>query len=421
LSHIGTGASTRFGRTWSTLIVVQIAITVAGLPVAMSMGWTVVGSGATELNFDSDELLSTRVWMQLDFPPLPDSEARALYTGPYRDFVAELERQFEAEPNISAVTIASAHPGSEPVRQLELDRRGPDGTATTLASARRNQVAVDFFAAFDAPVLDGREFERADLTAGDRPVVVNAVFVERVLGGAPAVGQRLRFVGRDGVAESETWHEVVGVVADLHSNRADPDWVRPTIYEPFDISEVGFPARLIVRAPGGVVSNGVAEIEAQLDIIAGGVDPGLRLVGTRSLEQISRQETVAIRTTIIALVLVTASVLLLSAAGVYAMMSFTVTSRTREIGIRSALGGRPARILGSVFGASLRQMAAGIALGAFFAFALDGLADGGIVGDKGLVLAPATALIVLLVGAIAALGPARRGLKVEPVDALRAE
>ncbi|NKB89302.1 MAG: FtsX-like permease family protein [Acidobacteria bacterium] len=421
LSDIGGGGSVAFGRTWSLLIVAQIAISVAGLPVAMSMGWTVVGSGATEPNFDSDEILSTRLWMQLDFPPLPDDEARAKYTGPYQGFVAELERRFESETNISAVTIAGTHPGGEPVRRLELDLAAPDGAETTLASARRAEIAVDFFAAFDTPVLDGREFDAGDLSAGMRPVVVNATFVDKILKGMPAVGHRLRYVGRDGVAESEEWREVIGVVADLHSNRADPDWVRPTVYEPVSIPDVGFPARLIVRAPGSAVSNGVGDIEAQLDGIATGLDPSLRLVGTRSLEQISQQETVAIRTTIIALVAVTLSVLLLSAAGVYAMMSFTVTSRTREIGIRSALGGRPGSILRTVFGASLKQMAAGVVLAVALAVALDGLADGGIVGEKGLALVPATALILIVVGVLAALGPARRGLRIEPTDALRSD
>jgi ABC-type antimicrobial peptide transport system permease subunit len=113
----------------------------------------------------------------------------------------------------------------------------------------------------------------------------------------------------------------------------------------------------------------------------------------------------------------TLSGLLLSAAGMYALMSFAVAQRTREIGIRVALGARPRRLFVSVFGRAFRQLAMGILAGwvlaglAIAAVGLDLMAAAGLLG--------AVAGIMLIVGILAAIGPARRSLRVQPADALR--
>jgi ABC-type antimicrobial peptide transport system permease subunit len=118
---------------------------------------------------------------------------------------------------------------------------------------------------------------------------------------------------------------------------------------------------------------------------------------------------------------VTASVLLLSAAGIYAMMSFTVAKRRREIGIRSALGADARHLLVGIFGRASAQIGAGIAVGLLFAVGIERLASGGVTGGRGYVFLPMVAAIMIVVGLFAALGPARRGLAVEPTEALRDE
>lgn len=115
---------------------------------------------------------------------------------------------------------------------------------------------------------------------------------------------------------------------------------------------------------------------------------------------------------------VTLSVLLLSAAGVYAMMSFTVTQRRREIGIRAALGADSRRIVGSIFSRATLQLAAGAALGAGVAALLDVL-SGGELRDRGAAVLPLLALLMIFAGACAAYIPARRSLAVSPIEALR--
>ena len=115
------------------------------------------------------------------------------------------------------------------------------------------------------------------------------------------------------------------------------------------------------------------------------------------------------------------SVLLLSAAGIYAMMSFTVARRRREIGIRAALGADARRILAGIFRRAAAQLAAGVALGLTVAATLDWLGDGTLTGGNTLLLLPSVVAVMTIVGLVAAVAPARRGLAVQPVEALRDE
>jgi ABC-type antimicrobial peptide transport system permease subunit len=118
-------------------------------------------------------------------------------------------------------------------------------------------------------------------------------------------------------------------------------------------------------------------------------------------------------------VAVTLSVLLLSAAGVYAMTSFTVARRRREIGIRTALGAAPRRLLASIFARAGAQLGGGVLAGLVVAAALDRAMGGGPFAGKGMLFLPLVAGFMVLVGLLAAVGPARRGLAVQPTEALR--
>ena len=120
-------------------------------------------------------------------------------------------------------------------------------------------------------------------------------------------------------------------------------------------------------------------------------------------------------------VAINASVLLLSAAGIHAMMSFTVARRWREIGIRVALGADARRVLMGIFGRASAQIGAGVVVGLSVAGILERVTPGGNVGGKALILFPTVAAVMFAVGLLAAAGPARRGLAIEPTEALRGE
>jgi ABC-type antimicrobial peptide transport system permease subunit len=119
---------------------------------------------------------------------------------------------------------------------------------------------------------------------------------------------------------------------------------------------------------------------------------------------------------------VTASILLLSAAGLYALTAFTVAQRRREIGIRSALGAQPARLLAAVFRRTFWQVGAGAGAGMLIAYLVRRYVPIEQVGGLPIPgILPAAAAFMLLVGVLAALGPARRGLRIDPTEALRSE
>ncbi len=119
--------------------------------------------------------------------------------------------------------------------------------------------------------------------------------------------------------------------------------------------------------------------------------------------------------------LVTFSVLLLSAAGIYALMSFAVTRRRREIGIRAALGAHPRRLLATIFSRALAQLAIGVGVGLAVATLLDVLTEGELMGGQRAVFLPAVSAFMIAVGLVAALGPASRGLRIQPTEVLKEE
>jgi putative ABC transport system permease protein len=122
-----------------------------------------------------------------------------------------------------------------------------------------------------------------------------------------------------------------------------------------------------------------------------------------------------------AIVIVMLSVIVLAAAGIYALMSFTVAQRKREIGIRAALGANRNRLLAGIFARAIGQIAAGVAVGLLGAVALENVLQGEMFQGQGAILIPLVMLVMAIVGMIAVVGPARRGLSIQPTEALREE
>jgi hypothetical protein len=211
------------------------------------------------------------------------------------------------------------------------------------------------------------------------------------------------------------WHQIVGVVSNFPGFPID-FWREglPTIYHPAAVGDI-FPVVLSVRFAGDPPPSFINRFRH----IGAEVDPALQLTEVGVLSTRFDQARAMMRSVAWATALVTASVLLLSAAGIYALMSFTVAQRTREIGIRTALGAPPRRLVLNVCGRAAWQVVTGVVVGSVIAAGAFTAMGVGVVRAMPLLLI--VAAIMALVALLATLGPARRGVRIPAMEALRAE
>jgi predicted permease len=410
LRQLGGAAGFQLGKVWTALIVAQVAVAVAILPPALKSGLGEATESFTHPSYPAKEfgsgILSVKRTVGQGTQPTP----------PLGDRIDDVVRNLRSNPAIAGITFR----GGAPVGAAWSGRIEVDGI--TLAPdiqriAGPQGVDTAFFSLYGASLHSGRRFTPSDFGDSTRVVVVNRAFVRRVLRGRAALGRRIRYTprGMSDTTRFPPWFEVVGVVDDLQRNPLDPDAIAPVIYHPFS-PERASAVNMVIRTRGEIpgmfgtaVSNTIASTSADLRLsqIALGVD--LDAESAFILEIVGK-----------VLTLVLATVLLLSAAGVYSLMSLTVAQRRREIGIRTALGASQRRVMMTVFSRIARQMGIGVTIGAIIATILDRI-TGPVAAADTVLLVPAVALLMLVVGFFAALVPTRRGLAVEPVEALRSE
>jgi hypothetical protein len=429
---------------------------VALLPPAVFNAWEHLRAETVDPGFAAEEFLSAQLGM--DYVQGTDAAATGTpeFTRRFADRQAELMRRLEAEPQVSSATFAMAVPGDEPGAWIETQgvpvtaqaatpqagppqsEAEPSGSTVRSGAARSgetsghevrfNRVDVNFFRVFEVPILAGRGFEPADVApAGAGPagpteggaVVVNQSFAQRIFGG-DALGRRIRYAGRSSGAaaqdvEAGRWYEIVGIVRDF------PTGVSPgmldsqlKLYHAVAAGQVQ-PVNIALRVRGGAPST----FARRLPEVAAAVDPDLQLRNILSMDEALRKEQWIRRLEAAVFGAVSLSVLLLSSAGIYALMSFTVSQRRKEIGIRMALGADGKRIIASIFSRALGQLAVGAALGAVLGAALEKASGGNLMRGNAAVVLSVVALFMMAVGFLAALGPARRGLRIEPTEALR--
>ena len=394
----GGGSGMRLGKIWSALIIVQAGFAVALLPPAVSSAWEDTRDGLAGLGFAAEEYLSAQLGM--------DEEHAGRFAGRH----AELMRRLEAEPGVAGVAFGMTFPGDE--RNARVEVEGVDGDARgaareTAVGARYNRVDVHYLRSFGVPVLAGRGFEPADVAAGGR-VIVNESMARQVWGGN-ALGRRVRLAGE------ERWQEVVGIVGDFPAGVSPKmDETKLVLYQPVAAGAVR-PAALTIHMRHGAPGT----FARRLEEIAAEVDADLQVRRIRGLDETMRSEQWITRLQAGLAGAVTLSVLLLASAGIYALMAFTVGQRKKEIGIRMALGAGRIRIIGSIFSRAFLQLGAGAAVGLALGTGIEMASGGELMRGNGAVVLPAVAVVIITAGLLAALGPARRSLRIEPVEALR--
>ena len=392
----------KFGGFWTTVIVVQVGITVALMPLA--------AAGVFEANrfmqraegIGAERYLTARIGIEREDYGMADEtfEARA------RLSLEELERRLSAEPGVEHVTFADRLPVMDQFKyQIELDTVA-GGPATTLRTSTLVQVGSGFFDTFGTSVIAGRDFAPVEYETGN-VLIVNESFVRYVLGGRNAIGQRIRITsGEVDRLAGEQWYEVVGVVRDFGWQLPQP-WEQSAMYRP------GMPLAL------GNLALRVSDPDAfstQLRQLAAEVDPTIRLTDVQPLTDVGGGEAQMGWALTSVAWLIGFIVLTLSAMGIHALVSFTVARRTREIGIRAALGARPERIVAGVFSRAFLQIGIGIIAGTALAALL-----GGVGSTREILILVAADAIMLIVGLAACAVPLRRALRIDPTEAMRAE
>lgn len=326
-----------------------------------------------------------------------------------------LVERLSAEPAVRSVGAADALPRMNHrgrIIEVEGQDAGPDASPRYVRTAT---VDPDYFEALATPILAGRGFDRGDLREPRATTVVNTVFVERTLGGSDPLGRRIRFPGRDTDPDAP-WLEIVGVVGHLGANMVSPAGDE-AVYLPAAPGEIQ-PLHLAVHVRGAATASSLPLRE-----VAASIDPDLVVEAAVPLERIHQGDWYLTLAVAGGLALLVGILVALAASGLYAIMSFAVSERTREIGIRTALGAPRTALLFTILRRSLVQIALGAVIGLpLAAWALADLRPGSTSTPGAVATAVGLALaIVTAVALCSCLVPARRILSVEAGDALRAE
>jgi putative ABC transport system permease protein len=367
----------------------------------------------TDPGFNPYPILSMQFWM---------TGSRYNSSAAVENFNHALVARLESVPGVEAAGVVSAG--------LPLERGGNNGikligsSDTEWHSVDYREITPGYFRAMGIALRDGRSFSGADTEAGARVAIVNESFARQFFPQKSAVGQQIAPGGK-------TPTEIVGVVRDVKSYLDQP--APPTTFIPASQAEFGtsqlfegwFPRSVVVRvstSAAGKTIDPLALTRAVRDAFTE-VDPLIPIGSTRSMEQVL-SHSLALRNFMRLLLSAFAILaLLLAAIGIYGVISYAVSQRTREIGVRMALGATPSGMLSLILAESMKLILFGVVIGVAAALGLTRMLASmlyGITTTDPVIFVSVTLLLVVIALA-ACLIPARRAMRIDPMVALRHE
>jgi putative ABC transport system permease protein len=275
-------------------------------------------------------------------------------------------------------------------------------------------ITPDYFRAIGMKLLNGRLLAQDDGPEAAKSAVVNETMARTYWPGMDPVGHRFK---REGSDSNSPWWTVVGVVGDMRQGGMDVP-IRPEAYFPFQQADFFWPDSLAVRTAGDPLSI-VNEVRQQISQ----VDKDQPIANVQTMSDVVDSSIAQPRMNTLLLGGFAGIALLLAALGIYAVLSFAVSQRTREIGVRIALGARFGDVLSIVLASGARMFAAGAAIGLIVAVSLSRLISHLLfeISPGDLVSYVSVIIVFAVIAFLACYIPARRAAKVDPMVALRYE
>jgi putative ABC transport system permease protein len=405
----------RFGKGYSALIIAEVAVSVFLLMIGSGLVPLAIAKPGA-LGIQADQYL----YAALRLPRLGSTANDASDNSEERVAFAhrELLRRLSSEPGVGRPMIASAFPGLSSDRawiQVEGVPPAPNSPAPGY-HVNVAKVDVDYFDALGAPILNGRNFNTSDLRGNRSAIIVNTSFVERVLGGRNPIGRRVRYWSPEQQQPGPWEFEIVGVVARLGMNSLKPE-ADQGMYHVIAPGEL-HPVQLAVR-----VGNNPEQFTPRLRAIAREIDPNALVQNARTLSDVPDPERWLLTWGAYLVSFLAGVAVLLSAACLYALMSFTVAERTRECGIRAALGAPPARIVSAISTRAFFQLCSGVSIGVGVSILLftqlDDLTGAAFRSANWQFTVTVISIFVIAVGMAACLKPTIKALRIRPMEALK--
>jgi predicted permease len=412
LRESGRGAigGLRGSRARSLLIVVEMGLALVLLVSATLLVRSFWLLQSVDPGFNPHNLLTAQLWL-----PQPNNVA----TGPYFQharrvaFYKEVIRRITALPGVRSVGGTTNLPLAAPPALLRFTLEGESPESTEVNTAQSARITPGYFQVMGIPLIRGRDFAESDDEKTPLAMVVNQAFVRKYFSDQNPVGQRIRQGSQRNPGD---WHVIIGVVGDVRTEGLEIE-PKPQVYR--SLYQVSILSMTLVMR--GVSDPSSLNEAVRREVSA--VDPDEPVFAIRTMEEIMATAVAQRRFAMFLLGLFALAATILSAIGIYGVMSYLVTQRTHEIGIRMALGAQRRDVLRLVVGQGMRLALLGIVLGLVAALAFARWMSALLFGVRPTDPVTLSAVVVLVAGVAfaACYVPARRATRVDPMVALRYE
>jgi putative ABC transport system permease protein len=402
------GRSEIIGRDWlrASLIVGQVAL---GLVLTAGAGLLITSFAhlvRVNQGFNPDHLTTL-------FFETPDAHYKDTRPQFYREYFDKLR----ALPGVQSAGGAMILPMTSNAAVISFEDPEHPVPESQQPSADLNPISPEYFHAMQIPLLEGRDFSERDDTKSLQVMIVNHAFAQKFFPGEEVLGKKLKPGAGNGTPDGPPWREIVGVVGDIRLGATQRE-LRPAMYLPASQLNTWCCLYSVVRTSLDPLS-----LEASVQRIVAAMDKDIPVTQVRTMKELMFSELSQPRFATILLSTFALLALVLTIVGLYGVMTYAVSRRTREIGVRMALGAQRSAVLKMVLREASILLATGIAIGTAAALASASILQSMLygTGSRNPVVLIEVCIAVALAGLLAAYIPAFRAAKVDPMVALRYE